>query len=227
MPDCAATATRRGWCFKHYLRWRRHGDPTITLRPPSPDTCSVEGCEEPFSARGLCRKHYERWRSHGDPLDERRPGPVPIPLEERYVMDQDTDCWVFQGAKDTSGYGLVTYHRINTSAHRLAAHLWLGFDLADPRIIRHTCDNPPCINPAHLLPGTKLDNAADMVARGRQERCGDPGEGHYNAKLSAADVIAIREHAARGERYARLAESFGVSRQHIRRIVRYESRARG
>ena len=40
-------------------------------------TCSVDGCERPFSARGYCKRHYERWRLNGDPLVVRKRGTKP------------------------------------------------------------------------------------------------------------------------------------------------------
>lgn len=34
-------------------------------------------------------------------------------------------------------------------------------------IVMHTCDNPPCCNPSHLVLGTQAENLADMRAKGR------------------------------------------------------------
>jgi hypothetical protein len=74
-------------------------------------------------------------------------------------------------------------------------------------LVRHTCDNPPCCNPDHLLLGTPQDNANDMVARGRVRITA--GEAHPNAKLTAAAVREIRTGAADSKELAR---KFGVHR---------------
>lgn len=65
VDGCAEAVLARGWCNRHYLRWRGTGDPLGSLSKPRQATCSVAGCDEPFLARGMCRLHYGRWRGNG------------------------------------------------------------------------------------------------------------------------------------------------------------------
>lgn len=64
IDGCESEHHARGWCNKHWRRWRKHGDPTHS---PSPRGCSVGGCAGKHKAYGWCGKHYSRWQTHGDP----------------------------------------------------------------------------------------------------------------------------------------------------------------
>jgi hypothetical protein len=169
----------------HYKRWRKHGDPLVTTVKPRTGTCSVDGCVRAVDgARGFCEMHYQRWKTHGDPTITKKGGPKPPPLISRRVIDPVTGCWEYVGTRGRGDYGRVKYNGRLVRVHRLAAHLWLGFDLDSPQSILHSCDNPPCFNPAHLRPGSKAENARDMVERGRHVPVTISGEAHWNAKLS-------------------------------------------
>jgi H2-forming N5,N10-methylenetetrahydromethanopterin dehydrogenase-like enzyme len=74
-------------------------------------------------------------------------------------------------------------------------------------VVMHTCDNPPCYEVTHLVLGTMADNVRDSVAKGRYHRAGLPGESNGRAKLTAADVVAIR---ASADPPAVLAPMYGV-----------------
>lgn len=103
------------------------------------------------------------------------------------------------------GYGRFQYEgRLLKSAHRVAYELAVG-PIPVGLLVRHTCDNPPCCNPAHLELGTNADNASDRDTRGRLgER---RGEANGNARLNEQQVREIRAAAAsRG-----LAAVYGVS----------------
>lgn len=76
-------------------------------------------------------------------------------------------CWLWLGGRDRAGYGWVYYDGRTVGAHRVAWEMHSGKSIPEGVIVRHVCDNPPCVNPAHLLLGTKGDNTSDMYKRGR------------------------------------------------------------
>jgi HNH endonuclease len=67
-------------------------------------------------------------------------------------------CWEWTGSRHSKGYGHVWIEWKHYRVHRLAAWLWLGFDLDSDGLVLHRCDNPPCFNPKHLYIGTNSDN---------------------------------------------------------------------
>lgn len=193
--------------------------------------CTVEDCSHPVHGHGLCGTHYARWTKHGDPLH--RP-PTP---EQRFWTFVDTSaglfgCWPWLGARHEFGYGgfSVGSGRHN-GAHRFALEMALGRPLAPGMQARHVvCDNPPCVNPAHLAEGTQEDNMADRTAKGRAAR-GDRngrhshpertarGERAGGARLTEADVRAIRDQASAGVSQRRIAAAFGVDRRTVQFVI--------
>jgi hypothetical protein len=78
------------------------------------------------------------------------------------------ECLEWTGSLNRkSGYGEV---RINTNrkeyAHRLMFRLTRGW-IPPGEVVMHDCDNPKCVNPAHLRTGTQLDNLRDAQRKGR------------------------------------------------------------
>lgn len=76
------------------------------------------------------------------------------------------ECWQWTGATDSHGYGQLTIHNRHVGAHRLAYTFTVG-SIPAGLCICHTCDNPPCCNPAHLFIGTMSDNLRDCAQKGR------------------------------------------------------------
>lgn len=75
-------------------------------------------------------------------------------------------CWIWQGAV-TKDYGVMCIGGTNYRVHRFALELRIG--KLQPGICAcHECDNPVCVNPGHLFPGTVQDNVDDMIAKGRK-----------------------------------------------------------
>lgn len=120
------------------------------------------------------------------------------------------DCWEWQAGTDTAGYGKFKRAGRTVRSHRyalLAAHDMLDTD----KHVLHSCDNPPCCNPAHLRLGTNAENVADMVSRGRQLA----GEANGYAKLTEPDALKIRQLASGGVMQREIAAAYGVSQQTI------------
>lgn len=113
------------------------------------------------------------------------------------------ECWVWPKAA-YNGYGFMalTISKNKTytiSAHKLSYLLFIG-NIKDDLLIRHTCNNRLCVNPDHLLLGTKQDNTNDMLACDRQP-----------SKLKSVDVLKIIPRIIAGESYISIAKDFGVS----------------
>jgi hypothetical protein len=141
--------------------------------------------------------------------------------EQFWAKVSKTDsCWVWTGLLGSTGYGTVKYKQKNYKSHRLAWFFTYG-EHPDPSLmLRHTCDNPPCVNPAHLLPGTAKQNSADAVERNRQPR----GETNGRSILTADQVREIR-HSMDGlkplaHNLKPLARQYGVDWTTVRNIVK-------
>lgn len=72
--------------------------------------------------------------------------------------------------------------------------------------LMHSCDNPPCVNPAHLRQCTHAENMADMARKGR--KVGIRGSAHKLSKLTEAQAISIKQD---GRPHTIIAKEYGVS----------------
>lgn len=126
-----------------------------------------------------------------------------------------TECWLWIRRISSAGYGV--YRR--TYAHRTAWQIEHGQRIPLGLVIRHTCDNPPCCNPAHLVIGTHRDNGRDMIQRGRSHQRMPQGSAHPLARHTEAEILDIRARAANGETYASLARTYNMTPVGIRSIV--------
>lgn len=124
--------------------------------------CSVSGCGRSVIARGWCHRHYKQWK-RGKAVGEDGPDTGKW-LGEHFPFDSE-GCleWPFAVSRD--GYGILYRGRT-----RLATHVvmeMLGIERPEGTEILHSCDNPRCVNRRHIRWGTRRENVADMLGRGR------------------------------------------------------------
>ena len=77
------------------------------------------------------------------------------------------ECWPWTGKVNENGYGGTSFGGRHVLAHRLAYTLAVG-PIPEGLGLMHSCDNPPCCNPAHLKPGTCMENVRDCIQKGRK-----------------------------------------------------------
>lgn len=125
-------------------------------------------------------------------------------------------CWLWTGTCIKSGYGrirnqfgLVPHNMV--AAHRVAWEFANG-PIPDGFQVLHRCDNPPCVNPAHLFTGTVSDNMQDAAVKGRRRFNPPRNEKAYNCKLPKDAVSEIRAARINGVSIKSLSETFRVSR---------------
>lgn len=138
-----------------------------------------------------------------------------LSIEERFwpKVDKcgDDECWPWMGALFMNGYGAFSPKAsVTFRAHKLAYELTHGV-VPEGLLLRHTCDNPSCCNPNHLLTGTHKDNAKDRMERGRCKKTSRKGW-HM---LKPEDVRCIRELREEGMPRIHLAQWFGITEHAI------------
>ena len=126
------------------------------------------------------------------------------------------DCIEFQGYKDKGGYGRKRFGSKIFKAHRLAYCEAKNIDIKDidGLVVMHTCDNPPCVNPAHLVLGTQKENVDDKMNKNRQAK----GKENGRAKLTSEDVFKIRE-MVKFKSQADVSRLFLITQQQVSHIV--------
>ncbi len=226
VPGCdrpAVIKTTSGLCCnKHYQRFIHYAsfDAPPKKKPSRYVVCAQ--CNKEFdrgysvNAKRSAKPQYcslECWRfvksSHARAA-------MPDRFWANVAMAGFDECWEWKGRSGHYGYGAFDWGGRPHIASRLAYELTTGKDPGS-LFVCHTCDNPPCCNPRHLWLGTHRDNMRDAAKKGRMKGGGLMGEAHGCAKLSEADVLAIRKSAARN---CDLAAHYGITPEAISSIRR-------
>lgn len=172
--DCDGRVVARAMCGKHYQRWVKAGKPGYVPKSEIPVVlCAADNCSRPAKSRGYCNRHYENLRRYGNPIPQRDRA-LAERIKEVGWTQSERGCWEWKGKRNDFGYGIFSAERLGfegSRAHRVVYEHFVGA-IPDGLLLRHRCDNPPCVNPDHLVPGTPADNMRDMVERGRHWRHG-------------------------------------------------------
>ena len=177
--------------------------------------CVIAYCGQTHKGLGLCNKHLLRLRRTGT-TDEWKQS-----LADRFWSKVDRrevdECWLWTAATNEHGYGVMRPEGkrsgATVKAHRVSLEL-AGVEV-EGRVVRHSCDNPPCVNPAHLSVGSPADNAADRNERNRTAR----GSRSGTHKLTEDQVREVRRRVAGGDLHRNVAADHGVSRSTVTRIA--------
>lgn len=136
---------------------------------------------------------------------------------------------MWMGAKTSKGYGGIQQGGKGSPhllAHRVAYAQAYGA-IPDGMNVLHSCDNPWCVNPAHLRSGTQSENIKEAFDKGRKFSPARSGEANAKSKLNEEKVRMIRANPAIGHK--QMADMLGVSPNCVRgvRIGRTWSKTAG
>lgn len=128
--------------------------------------------------------------------------------------ENENGCWIWQRCISQSyGYGRLRIDGKDWLAHRYSYEIKIG-PIPEGLQLLHSCDVCCCVNPAHLTPGTNLQNQSDKAARGRAAK----GAQHGKSILTEDDIPVIRTLLNEGVIQREIAVKFGVCPGTIKRI---------
>lgn len=139
------------------------------------------------------------------------------------VQHGDPDeCWPWTGARTRDGYGSISRGDGTTRSmltHR-AAYLIANGELPADIEVCHSCDNPPCCNPAHLFSGTHTVNMRDAKDKGRMIGPGRARETRNGGNKYSPETIQLVRALGGTMSQQRIADQIGMGQSHVSRILR-------
>lgn len=149
----------------------------------------------------------------------------PRNIEEFWIrvrLGMPDECWEWTDHR-VAKYGQYWCRdsQKKVRAHRFSVELSTGTRIKPGLVVRHSCDNPICVNPRHLIVGTQAENMRDMAERGRRKGIPNPypGERSPNAKLTMEQVREIRSKHLAGSTRKELEDEYGLTRTLVANVV--------
>lgn len=125
--------------------------------------------------------------------------------------DVSSNCLLWTGLIDRKGYGIFSFGASGIMrAHRAAWQFEHG-PISNGLHVCHKCDVRNCVNTEHLFLGTQQDNNTDKISKGRQPH----GSDIWASKLTATQVLEIRELLKTGVSQTMIARKFGIAPSNI------------
>lgn len=104
-------------------------------------------------------------------------------------INEQTDCWEWQGGTNNIGYGMIRDDKRMRTTHRVSYEEHNNTKIPKYMCVCHSCDNPLCVNPQHLWLGTRKDNIQDMIKKGRGKQYGmTPGRKLLRVKCEHCNI---------------------------------------
>lgn len=136
-------------------------------------------------------------------------------FESKFIKGPEQECWIWNAYINKSGYGIIGHGERrgqNGLAHRVSYMLNVG-EIPKGLLVRHDCDNPPCVNPSHLRLGNYQDNVDDMVNRGRSYYANRKGiSNSFMAKITERTARSIKIDFHNGLTAAEIINKHAVSK---------------
>ncbi len=182
--------------------------------------CKENHCLKESKTAGFCIRHYKNYSKHGKPDGKfvrcSNNSTIKDRLDSKSKLNPETGCIEWTGTLNPiSGYGGIRINGKRFFSHRVS---WEEKNKMSAKglVIRHTCDNPKCINSDHLLSGTQKDNIKDKVIKNRQLK----GAQIWNSKLNEEDVKDIILMNKQGKNMSELGRIYDITASAIGNICR-------
>lgn len=153
-------------------------------RPTPHATCGFAECTRHHYAKGFCNSHYKQLQQ-GRPLAplQKLGGSQPKPVIPRLLKnvlvngkpygsasesERTNSCWIWDGSKNSNGYGQMYWNGGMVSTHRVSYEVLVG--PVEAESVHHRCRTKDCVNPQHLELATMRENVGEMFARKAYEK---------------------------------------------------------
>lgn len=124
-------------------------------------------------------------------------------LLEKVEININTDCWEWIAGTNNIGYGMIRDEKRMRTAHRVSYEEHYNTKIPVGLCVCHQCDNPRCVNPAHLWLGTHKQNSKDMLIKGRAKPFGGHIGGGMKGKIMPRTVCEYCNRSISNPAYSR------------------------